>query len=325
MRPAQLRESLFGPASLERLGGVADLDGHVVTDLDDPASRAALADAELLITGWGSPRIDASVLEAAPGLRVVIHSAGTVKGLVDPVVWERGVRVSSAAAANAQPVAEYTVAMITLAGKRVLQAAAELRHQQGSNGWQLRQDVGNYGRTVGIVGASRTGRRVMDMLAPYDVDIAVYDPFLSDAEAARWGARVTSLVELAARCDIVSLHAPALASTRHMFGATELAAMRDGATLINTARGSLVDHDALLAQLDRRPLYAILDVTEPEPLAAGHPLYDHPRAFLTPHIAGSLGNELQRLGDSVLNEAERYAGGLPLRHEVRLADLPTMA
>ena len=321
MGSTRLRDELFGPDGLRRLGDLVDLHPGVVTALDDAASRDALGSAEILVTGWGVPRLDRAALALAPDLRAIIHGAGTVKVFLDPWAWERGIQVSSAVLANARPVAEYTVAMIVLAGKRVLAQAAELRAHEGLDGWQRPPGLGNYGKTVGIVGASRIGRLVMELLRTYDLDVVVSDPCISAEDAAACGARLVTLDELVRVSDIVSLHAPAIESTRNMMGADQLARMKDGATLINTARGSLLDHDALVAELDRGRLHAVLDVTEPEPLPSGHPLYRHPSVLLTPHVAGSLGTEVRRLGSCVLGEVERYVAGERLRYPVLLAEL----
>ena len=134
-----------------------------------------------------------------------------------------------------------------------------------------------------------------------------------------------SLQELLDRSDVVSLHVPAVPSTKHMIGATELARMRDGATLINTARGSVVDHDALTAELQTRRLNAVLDVTEPEPLPEDSPLFDMPNVFLTPHIAGAAGLEIPRLAEMAIDEIERWSRGEPLQHEVLATDWDRIA
>ncbi|SED54781.1 hydroxyacid dehydrogenase [Ruania alba] len=325
MQSEELRDALFAPDTIARLEQIVDLDRRVVDDDGDARSRAALAEAEILITSWGAPRIDAAFLKQMPRLRAVIHSAGTVKHWAGPELWEQGIVVSSAATANAQPVAEYTLAMILLAGKRVLWPEAPSIGAALAAGWHPLQDAGNFGRTVGIVGASRTGRLVMDLLTGFDVNIVVYDPYLSDEDVAAWGTRTSSLEALAEQVDVLSVHAPALPSTRHMVNAQVLSLMQDGAVLINTARGSLVDHEALVAELDRRPLYAVLDVTAPEPLPSDHPLRSHPQVLLTPHIAGSVGNELRRLGEYAVCEVERLVAGSELLNQIRWSDLPTSA
>jgi len=185
--------------------------------------------------------------------------------------------------------------------------------------------MGNRGKTVGIVGASRIGRLVMERLGSFDLRVLVHDPFLGEPEAAALGAELCGLDDLLARCDVVSLHAPALPSTRHMIDRRRLGLLCDGAVLINTARGALVDHDALTDELVSGRIDAVLDTTEPETLAAESPLYDLDNVFLTPHIAGSQGRETGRMLDLALDELERLVGGEPLQHEVRLEDWERIA
>src|SRR5699024_11488881 len=126
-----------------------------------------------------------------------------------------------------------------------------------------------------------------------------------EAEAHRLGVQQVGLRELMTRAGVVSVHAPELPQTRHMIGAAELAALADGSTLINTARGSVVDTTALVAEVQAGRISAILDVTDPEPLPPEHPLWGLPNVLLTPHIAGSMGNELHRLGNTAVAEVER--------------------
>ena len=307
-----------------RLADVADIDFHlVVDDFGSPAAAAALRDTEILLTCWGVPELDAAVLDAAPRLRAVVHAAGSVQRIVTEACWQRGLRITSAAWANALPVAEYTVAVVLLANKQVLRVRDTYREQRGSrlDLHALYRGAGNYHRTVGIVGASRIGRRVLELLRPFDLDLLLHDPFLTEDQAAALGARLVGLDELCSRSDVVSIHAPQLASTHHLVDRARLALLRDGATLVNTARGSLVDQEALIAELSTGRIDAVIDVTEPDVLPAHSPLYDLPNVLLTPHIAGSLGNELHRMAAAAVDEIERYAAGLPFAHPVTRAEL----
>ncbi|OKK06000.1 hydroxyacid dehydrogenase [Streptomyces sp. CB03234] len=340
-RPAEQRPAVLlamGPgiagrlltdAHRARLAALARTDPHLVAhDLATPTPRvaAALAEAEVLFTCWGATPLTAAVLDRAPRLRAVVHAAGSVKHHVTDACWERGIAVTSAAAANALPVAEYTLATILLAGKRVLRAARRYAELRADHDWLSElDDSGNHRRTVGIVGASRIGRRVIELLRPFDVQVLLYDPYVTLGEAAALGAVPAGLDELCARADTVSIHAPQLPSTRHMIGAEQLALMPDGATLINTSRGSLVDEAALLRHLTTGRLNAVLDVTDPELPPPDSPLYTLPNVLLTPHIAGSLGNELHRMADQALDELERYVKGAPFEDPVRPSQLSRSA
>ncbi|MEV7564598.1 hydroxyacid dehydrogenase [Streptomyces tanashiensis] len=309
-----------------RLTRLAHTDPRLVAhDLTAPGPRvaAALAEAEILFTCWGATPLTAEVLDRAPRLRAVVHAAGSVKHHVTDACWERGLRVTSAAAANALPVAEYTLAAILLAGKRVLRSAQRYAELRTDHAWLEESATwGNYRRTIGIVGASRIGRRVVELLRPFDVEILLYDPYVTTPPP---GVELVGLDELCARSTVISVHAPQLPSTYRMIGPAQLAAMPDGTTLINTARGSLVDEAALLPHLVTGRLHAILDVTDPELPPADSPLYTLPNVLLTPHVAGSLGNELHRMADQALEEVARYGRGEPFAEEVLASDLQRSA
>ncbi|MFJ3813547.1 hydroxyacid dehydrogenase [Streptomyces sp. NPDC090056] len=319
-------DRLFTEAHRARLAALTRTDPRLVAhDLTAPDARtaAALAEAELLLTCWGATPLTAEVLDRAPRLRAVVHAAGSVKHHVTDACWERGLRVTSAAAANALPVAEYTLAAILFAGKRVLRSAQRYAELRTDHAWLEESTTwGNHRRTVGIVGASRIGRRVIDLLAPFDFEILLYDPYV---ETPPPGTELVGLDELCARSTVVSVHAPQLPSTYRMIGAAQLAAMPDGTTLINTSRGSLVDEPSLLPHLLTGRLHAILDVTDPELPPPGSPLYTLPNVLLTPHVAGSLGNELHRMAEQAVGEVERYVRGEGFSEEVRASDLTRSA
>ncbi|HEX2145990.1 MAG TPA: hydroxyacid dehydrogenase [Glycomyces sp.] len=308
---------LFPRPLMDRLLGALDFDpALIVEDFANPAAVAALCETEVIVSSWGAPPLDETVLEAAPKLRALLHAAGSVKHLVGAPVWDRGVLVASSAEANALPVAEYTLATILLAGKGIFELREDFRARRGFKLGHIHAAVGNFGRTIGVVGASKIGRRVLELLRPFDFTVLLADPYVDEAEAASLDAELVDLDELVARADVVTVHAPELAETKGLIDASRLAAMKDGAVLVNTARGKLVDTDALTAEVASGRLSAIIDVTEPEPLPTGSPLYDLPNVYLTPHVAGSHGNELARMGLHMVEEAERLAAEKPLQRLV---------
>lgn len=320
-----LEHALFGDAGWAALEAVAHVpDRTPLGGIDDPRADRLLGSADILLTGWLAPVLDDDFLARAPRLALVAHAAGTVKDFVTDAVFARGIRVTTAAAANAIPVAEYTVAAILLANKRAFWANQHW-HATGEPP-QVGFDAGNAGRRVGIVGASYVGRLVIEALRAHDLRVAVYDPYLTADGAAALGAElVADLTELCATSDVVSVHAPLLPETRGLIGAEQLAAMRDGATLVNTARGLIVDPSALEAELVSGRIHAVLDTTEPEPLPPDSRLRGLTNVFVTPHIAGSLGAEIGRLGECAIEEIGRFARGEPLRHEVSAEALARMA
>ncbi|MET9993829.1 hydroxyacid dehydrogenase [Streptomyces mutabilis] len=319
--------AVLDPQSLAAFRRICDLAPFpVLDDLSTPRARSVLADVDLLITGWGCPRLDEDVLRAAPRLRAVVHTAGSVRGHVTEACWERGIEVSSAAAANALPVAEYTLSMILLTGKRVLERARDYRASRERGNWlRTPRGVGNYRRTVGILSASLIGRRVVELLRPHDVDVLLHDPYVSDADAAELGVELVGLPDLFARCDTVSVHTPLLPSTRGLVGRALIDAMRTDAVLINTSRGAVVDQEALTDAVLAGRVRAVLDVTDPEVLPPDHPLWDCENALITPHLAGSEGNEWRRLADLALAETTRWASGTGFLHPVRRERLAFLA
>ena len=310
---------------LDRIGRL--LDSKPLQHFDDERARRLLAEAEILITGWGGPYAGTEMLTAAPHLKLIVHAAGTVKGVIDDAIFAAGIPVSHAAEANAVPVAEFTLAAIIFAGKRVFRFRdlyVADRNRDRTHSMQ-RQAIGNYRRTVGIVGASRIGRRVFELLKPFDYRLLLSDPTLDAAEAADLGAEKVELDELMRQADIVSLHAPSLPSTHHMIDARRLSLMKDGATLINTARGILIDEAALLSVLKSGRIDAVIDVTDPEIPEPDSAFYDLPNVFLTPHIAGAVGLERARLGEMAADEVERFVAGRPLLYQIRRENLENIA
>ncbi|SEO37779.1 Phosphoglycerate dehydrogenase [Actinacidiphila rubida] len=321
MRPDIL--DLVLPAPLRaRLDALADVHPAVVTGWDE--APAALARAEVLLTGWGCPPLDEAALARAPRLTAVIHAAGSVKGHVRPEVWQRGIAVSSAADANAGPVIEFTLATVRLAARGTLRAAAGYArgHVPGFD-----ERRGADGATVGVIGASRIGRGVVAGLlaAPAGFRVLLADPYVSPADAEALGAELVAPDDLFRRSDIVTVHAPDLPETHHLVDAHRLSLLRDGAAVINTARGRIVDTEALTRECEAGRLDAYLDVTEPEPLPAGHALHRLPNVLLTPHIAGCQGTEVRRLGAYAVDEVDRWVRGEPLRGAVRAGDLARIA
>lgn len=314
----QVVDQVFPPVVRARLDEVADVRPGVLHEFDSPEARAALAGTEVLLTCWGCPAVDARVLDGAPLLRAVVHAAGTVKPFVTEEVHARGIAVSTAADANAVPVAEFTLAAVILGAKRAFPLSRRMGTERtGRAGLGALPPMGTNGLTVGVVGASRVGRRVLRLLAAcLDVRLLVHDPCLTDEEARSLGAAPAGLDELLTLSDVVTLHAPELPGTRRLLDRKRLALLRDGALLVNTARGRLVDTEALTEELLSGRIDAVLDVTDPEPLPPGSPLYDLPNVFLTPHLAGALGNELPRLGGSAVQEIARLGRGEPLAFPV---------
>ena len=320
-------EVVLTPEARAELAELVELVAPGAVDLASLGDDA-LGAVEVVVGSWGCCVLDEALLARMPKLRFLAYAAGTVKTTVIPATWEHGIVVSSAAAANAVPVAEFTFAAIVMIAKdvfRIRDRHREVRGREPVAGAGPAGPVGTRGLRVGVIGASRIGRLVIERLHTLDVRVAVSDPYLDAAAASELGVEPMELDALFAWADVITVHAPELPSTRHLVDADRLARMHDGAWLVNTARGSIVDTEALTRECVAGRLGAFLDTPDPEPLPADSPLYDLPNVVLTPHIAGSLGNEIARMGDLAVAEVRRFLAGEPLQHEVRAADLARIA
>lgn len=304
--------------------------GHVIwnetdRDLSEDELAELLPGADAVITSWGTPVLTAELLEMADQLRIVGHAAGSVKRLMPVEGYERGIVVLSGAPIIADAVAEFTL-WAMLSGQRDLYRYDRFMKQD--RGWKTSsEDYGHclYRKSVGIVAASMVGRRVIRLLAPFGCDILVFDPYLSDADAAALGVRKVTLEQLFSDSDIVSIHAPTTPETKAMIGAPHFQAMRDGTLLINTSRAWVTDQDALLAELQRGRIQAYLDVFDREPLPADHPLRDLENVFLTPHISGHTTETRRWLVEGIAEDMVRFFNGEPLQLAVPYQRLNIMA
>ena len=318
---------MFSDAALTDLAAAAEVVHHPG---DEPAGKqdllAVLGRAAACITSWGVASVDADVVAAAPRLRHLAHMGGSVKRFVSPAVWERGIRVTSTAVALARDVAETTLGLMIVGRKRIWPLSNHVR----DGGWRDspvwdRWDARELSRaTVGLIGVGNVGRHVIELLAPFETNILVADPYLADDEARRLGVERVELAELMDRCDVVSIHAPANDETRHMIGAQLLGRLSDGAVLINTARGSIIDEAALVDELATGRIFAFLDVTDPEPPVPDSPLRRLENVVVTPHIAGCIEN-CHRMGELAVEEVRRGLAGEPAINEVRPGMLDRIA
>ncbi len=349
--PRPLYAEIVTPAAEGKLAELGEVDRNL-SDKNLPREEviARVSDVDAILTSWGAPVIDQELLDRAPRLKLVAHAAGTIKGFVKPEVFERGIAVTHAAGVLAESVGEWTLTVTLGALRRLVDFDGIMRPdgdgrssprdaappQAGPSagrprGWgEDKRAVGYgeelYGKRVGVIGASLTGRAYIRLLQPFGCDVVVYDPYLPDALAAELGVRkLAELGELMATCDVVSNHAPTTPETDGMISAEMLARLRDGALFINTARAAAIDYNALIAELGRGRIRAALDVFPKEPLEDGSPLRLLPNVLLSPHVAGATVESRRRLGSTMIDEMARFFAGQPLRYGVGLSQLAIMA
>lgn len=326
LRPSLYTE-LFAPESdrtLRALGVVVFQDQERSFSVQELAER--IPGFDIVITGWGTPTFSEEVLTAAPELQLIAHTAGSIKQLLPPAVFERGIQVTHAAVAIAPAVAEMTLLLILLALRRVQRYDQWLK--SGAT-WAETKALGMgqelAGNRVGVVGAGYTGSCVIKLLQALHAEVWVADPYLSPERAITLGVRKVELNELMTHCSVVTLQAPPTAETHHMIGARELALLPDGAIFVNTARAHLVDQAALLAELRSGRIQAALDVFDQEPLPPDSPFRQLENVILTPHIAGASRQARWRQGQTIVEELQRFVAGEPLYYQVTRQMLATMA
>ncbi len=284
-------------------------------------------DIEVIFSTWDMPQFtEEEIKQYLPSLKYIFYAAGTVQYFAKPFL-NCGVRVFSAWVANAVPVAEYTVAQIVLANKgyfvssRLVDSSDYRKKQSITGGF-----IGNYGAKIGIIGAGMIGSLVIKMLKAYNLDVLVFDPFLSDEKALDLGVEKCSLEELFASCNVVSNHLANNEQTKDMLNYSLFSKMPENATFLNTGRGAQVNENDLVRILtERQDITAILDVTEPEPPIDDSPIYKLENCILTPHIAGSSGKEVGRMAEYMLNEYLACVENKALNYEITLEMLKTMA
>ena len=318
---------IYGPDSRRDIEAQVEIVAPLQTAESIAADPSALADVTLIFSGWGMARVDEAFLDAAPNLKAIFYAAGTVHYFVTDALWERGVRLTSGYGANAEFVAPFTLAQIILSLKRVWHFANKLRSEESYDPDNKETLAGLYSGVVGLISLGQVGRRVARLLQEtLPVRVLAYDPFLTPETAAALNVEPVGLDELFRGCDVVSLHTPWLPQTVGMITGAHLASMKANATFINTARGAVVNEPEMIAVLQQRPdLFALLDVTYPEPPAAGSPLYSLPNVLLTPHIAGAHNTECLRMGRMMVAELTRYLAGERMEYEITQETLPLLA
>lgn len=309
-------ERIYGEQERSDIEEIVDIYAPVQTEKSVRSNLSLLDQAEVIFSGWGGPTMDGEFLEAAPNLQAVFYGAGSIKHIVTPDFWDRDILITSAYAANGIPVAEFTLSQILFCLKLGWQFAISIK-QEGKYPDIKKTVPGTYKSTVGIISLGMIGRYVCEMLKQFDINVIAYDPYIKEETAKELDVKLCSLDELFIRSDVVSLHTPWLKETEGMITGEHFAAMKPNASFINTARGAVVREDEMIEVLRKRTdLMAILDVTYPEPPKPGSPLYTLPNVVLTPHIAGSMDRECNRMGSYMVEELRRYVRGEELKWQI---------
>jgi phosphoglycerate dehydrogenase-like enzyme len=310
---------IYGESERSAISELVEIIGPARTAEEVTSKPQLLENIDLIFSGWGAPVLTKEILDCAPNLKAVLYGAGSVKYMLTEAFWERKILITSAYAANAVPVVEYTLSQILFALRSGWQHVLKLRQDKA---YSLLPMASGYGSTVGLVSLGMIGKMVVERLKTFDVNIIAYDPFVTTYP----GVEMVKLDELFRRADVVSLHTPWLKETEGLIGGELIGSMKPYATFLNTSRGAVVCENEMIDVLSRRSdLTAVLDVVYPEPPAADSALFTLPNVILTPHIAGSNGLECRRMGQVMVEELKRYLAGEPFRYNLTREKVAVMA
>jgi len=318
---------VYGEKGLEKLYSRYELlSQKAVSGEELKNANRRYAEAEYAFSTWGMPNLtEEEIGRELPKLKAVFYAAGSVQAFARPFL-NRNIRVFSAWAANAIPVVEYAVSAILLANKGFFATLKEKKNREAAKE-VFNTYLGNYDQRVGILGMGMIGREVARRLSTgYKLEVVYYDPFFPQEKADELGVKAVSLEELFETCSVITNHIANLPSTVGMLNYDLFRRMKPNGFFLNTGRGAQVVEDDLIRALREEPArHALLDVTWPEPPEKNSPFYKMDNVFLTPHIAGSAGNECHRMGEYMLEEAERAENGEKPLWEVSMEMLKTMA
>ena len=315
LEEGETRDVFFPPAAMEALRSLGTLTLNGTGEPFAPEElTAAVAGVDVCVTHWGCPAFTEEVLCHADRLRLIAHAAGSVRGIASEESYRRGIKVCSANRVMAQNVAESALAYM-LAGLKMIPLHDVGMKQKAL--WDRRyREIRNLRQArIGMIGLGTVGVCLLDLLKPFDVTVKLYDPYI-DMDSLKEYPFVASagLNETLAYGDIVTLHASLTNETQGLLSAEKLELIRDGALFVNTARGAIVDEQALASALASGRFGAVLDVYTQEPLDPDSPLRGLPNVILQPHLAGA--GVREEMTFAMIEEIRRMMNGEPLHYEI---------
>lgn len=319
------RARVFSEKYYERLRNFGEVCIYDKVDFSDENDYLDfIKDSEIIVTSWGSPNLGEKALDMCPDLKAVIHAAGSIKPIVSDEFIKRKIRITNSAAVIGEGVAETALGFAISACKGFYRLSGETKNKMwDENIHTVVKDF--YDINVGIISGGFVGRHMAKLLKNFHVNTYMYDPILSSEEIEKIGATKVELDELMSICDVVTIHAPSIPQTDNMINKDNLALLKDGAVLINTARGTIINEQDLIEECKKGRIFACIDVTNPEPPSEDNELRFLDNVILTPHIAGTVTNGLKRIALHVCEEIERLINGEKMRTEVNLDDLSKLA
>ena len=321
---------VYSKESQQRIKDLIDMDlNDIYCQEDLEKDPEKFKDVEYIFSTWSMPGGSEPKDDFGrfmPKAKALFYAAGSVRYFAESY-FKRGVRIFSAYAANAVPVAEYSVAQILLANKGFYQSSILAKEGKYDEAHKVSlAHAGNYDAKIGIIGAGMIGKKVIELLKPYRLNILVFDKFMSEEKAKELGVTKVDLDTLFSECDVISNHLANVPQTVGILTKELFAKMKPNSTFINTGRGQQTDEEGMLEVFEsRNDICAVLDVTIEEPPKENSKFYTLPNVFLTPHIAGSQSNEVQRMSELIVDELERFLKGEDCLYEITAEKLKTMA
>ena len=304
--------------------GIRILREHGRVDIRTGLSPVELAriigDYDALVIRSGT-RVTRDVLAAATRLKVIARAGVGVDNIDLDAATEYGVLVVNAPTANTVAAAEHTIALIMALARRVPQAYMSMRGGE----WNRKRFIGTEirGKVLGLIGLGRVASEVARRAQGLEMRLLAYDPYVSEEYARALGVTLLPLEEVLSQADFLSLHLPLTPDTRGFMSRERFALLKKGAYLVNTSRGAVIDEEALLEALDAGTLSgAALDVFSEEPLPPEHPLRQHPRVILTPHIGGSTAEAQARVAVDAARQVVAVLQGQPAPYAVNAPIVP---
>ena len=316
MPVGEVRESFLPLQVRERLESVAEVEYNAMERNFTPEElKERLRGKDIALTGWGTGLFDETVLEGNDTLRLIAHTGGSVTPVMSDEAYERGIRVISGNEMYAESVAESVIAYALASLRRI----PEFIDRTRSGDWYHAGEMweGLLDQTVGIIGFGMTSRHLFRMGKAFRLKFKVLEkPYLTSEVQQEYGFTTASLEEIVRTCKIVSLHCGMTKSYYHLVNRRLLEMMPDGALLINTARGPVIDEQALVAELKRGRIKAVLDVYEQEPLPTDSELRSLPNVYSIPHMGGPTFDRRWMIAMALIDDIERLERGEALHMEI---------
>lgn len=310
---------VYGPQEKNEISKYVDIYHPQISGHSVKKCLNILKDGEVVFSGWGGPVIDDEFLNSAPNLKAVFYAAGDIKPIAaNGQLFDRGIKLTSSATANAIPVAEFCLSQILFSLKLGWRFAIDIKKNKA---WMPNKEryivPGCYNSTIGIISLGLIGQNVCRMLKQFSVKVLAYDPYVKAELAKELNVELCSLDTIFSDCDVISIHTPLLSKTKGFITGRHMAMMKPDSTIINTARGPLIREKEMIEVLKKRPdIMALLDVTDPEPPIPGSEIFNLENIITFPHIAGSQDNECRRMAQYAIGDFKRFRQGLPLQYEI---------